>query len=239
MAVPYGINPFAEYVEKLKSQQNQSMYEQAPQTTALRSSSTARQQMFDELLTPEKTAEQLGKTISDLESQINSVYNQRREEIRRRYSDFPEMASSEESRIERERADALAKARTQVTGQAQQVEQNQANWEKQFESQQQAQQQQIELKRQQLAAQEAQSMNEFFRRAYETQRAQRDQAEKMGGGTYTPIGGTPAGVVRIGGTSSGMSNRPFMGGYQPSEYFSQRSSASSRPTFEFTKGYYS
>ena len=45
-------------------------------------------------------------------NRINSVYNDRREALRRRYADFPGMASAEETGLEQERANSLAESET-------------------------------------------------------------------------------------------------------------------------------
>ncbi len=78
-------------------------YHSSPQTSQLRSSSSTRQALLD-TINPEMTEQDINQAAN----RINTVYDQRKNELRRRYQDFPEMASSEETALERDRANELA-----------------------------------------------------------------------------------------------------------------------------------
>lgn len=51
--------------------------------------------------------------INQAADRVNQVYDTRREALRRKYSDFPDMASAEENAMERARANELAKVQTE------------------------------------------------------------------------------------------------------------------------------
>jgi len=68
--------------------------------------SSSRQALMDTL-----SPELVDKNANTAADYINQVYNTRRDEIRRKYSDFPDMASADENEMERARANALAKSR--------------------------------------------------------------------------------------------------------------------------------
>ena len=183
-------------------------YMYAPSSQAVSNSNISRQEIMD-TLSPEAVA---GNTnvLTDL---INKTFNQRREEVRRKYMDFPEMASAEEGALERDRANALSKAeldsRSQANAQSrqalmqqQQFESSQARGDRDF----------MENKRRYdegRAAQANSEMNQFFQQAYARNAAKKieDQwRQAEAGGGYRGMGGSTA-------PSPSLSNRPYMGGY--------------------------
>ncbi len=181
----------------------ENLYYTSPQTSQLRASTSTRQALLD-TIDPEST----DKDINQAADRINSVYNERLAGIRRKYAEFPEMASAEEGALERDRANDLARATQEGRKSASESTRSlMLNLEQMDEG-----------KRRfdaQMGAQSAAELNAGFREAYirNAEKRERDQARQDAMGNYQPLGssqrtsrgnitrlGADSGDVRLGGT---------------------------------------